>query len=332
MSYGLSVLNDNNEIIISDSTINYHYAGQATYLSIVHDQQRIKGYSGTFSHLDGINYITYEILVNGGDPLVFIHPPEGSTAYYCVYKKYPDGFVGNLKRIKIVVMMTGAFYTTDYSMIPRIFCFLPPYYISDTGDNYGLQVSNSSNQLVFDSNKRPLSIIAGGEHVPPYDPTNGVGTPKITSGHPWRYSSNDHDFRSTLRKNSYQVGIGDKQYKNIMFATSTIAQACWIREQQGYKNSRGGWFSSDQQHWSWARWWVMYRNCCRLAESTTGTIKFESGWGPVLSGYAYEERYESGGWFGGGGGSSATGSAPYTQKTLNLRETMFLLADASKYE
>lgn len=333
MSYGLSVLNTSNEIIVSENTINYHYAGEAGLVSAKHEQDQITGYSGSYSHLDGMTYLTYQINLKSADPLVFIHPCEGSDAYYCVYKKYQDvgSVAGGLVPVKIVVMMTGGYYDSHLSEAPRVHCFLPPSQVVAGASTHGVQVMDSSSTVLFDTNKKPLSIVAAGEHQPPYDPTNGVGTPGITSGHPWRYATNDHDFRSTLRKNSYTVGIGDKLHKNIMFATSTIAQACWIREQQGYKLSRGNIFQRDQPHWSWARWWVMYRNCCRVAEGSTGTVKFESGWGPVLSGYAYEERYSSGGWFGGGGGSSSTGSAPYTQKTLNMRDTMFLLADASRY-
>jgi hypothetical protein len=339
MSYGFFSTNTNNEIIISENTVNHHYVGKATYTGSSSAQSQIKGYSGSYSRLDGINYLNYYIDVPLGDPLVFIHPKEDifdiPERKYAIFKKYPV-FSGGLTRIHIQVIMTGVIEDRHkYSgsilpeYVPDLHCFDEPAF-APLSDNlpHGLQVYKEDGTIGFDSRKRPLAIIGGGEHEPPEDPTNGSGLPGYTDGHPWKYKTNDHDFRSTLRKNSVAVDVGNRDFKNIMFATSTIAQACWVREMHGYKNSRG-WFSS-QKHWSWASWWVMYRNCCGLREDSTG-LYFDSGWGPVKSGFYFSIRFQDGGLFGGGGGSSTTGTPPFQQQTLNLRPSMFLLADATTY-
>jgi hypothetical protein len=341
MSFGLSVTNVNNEVIISESTKNLHFLGKGIYSGYTLENTAINGYSGSFARLDGSFYITYNLPVPINfpvNPIVFIRLKGYRQARACVFKT-SRVYEGSYINYRIVVLMTGILGPNtswiDESKLPEVYCFDQADYcpVNDYGLVHGLQVYESDGDKVnFDSRRLPLAIIGGGEHVPPYDPTNGDGLPGVTQNHPWRSATNDHDFRSTLRKNSYQVDVGDTPIENLMFATSTIAQACWLREIQGYKNSTGSFFSSSQQHWSWARWWVMYRNCCGLSSGSGNNIFFDSGWGPVASGFSYEERFESGGWFGGGGGSYATGSAPYEQKTLNLRNTMFLLADATRYE
>lgn len=340
MSFGLSVTNTNNEVIISESTKNLHFLGKAIYGNYSLENSSIKEYSGAFSKLDGSFFITYNLPVPINfpvNPIIFIRPKGYREAKACVFKTTRI-YEGSYINYEIIVLMTAVLGKDstwiDVSQFPEVYCFdQPDYCPADSyGVVHGLQVYESSGEKVnFDSRKLPLAIIGGGEHVPPYDPTNGYGTPGVTSNHPWRAATNDHDFRSTLRQNSYKVNVGDTPLENLMFATSTIAQACWLREIQGYKSS-SSFLGGSQKHWSWARWWVMYRNCCGLSGGANNTIFFNSGWGPVASGYSYEERYTSGGWFGGGGGSYATGSAPYEQKTLNLRNTMFLLADATRYE
>jgi len=342
MSFGLSVTNTNNEVIVSDNTKNLHFLGKAQYSSHNTRNTTIGNYSGAFAQLDGSFFIDYVIEVPSQfniNPIIFIKPKGYRQARCCVFKTTKET-TDNVTRLTITILMTAVVGpNTVYirnSLFPDIFCFDQPDFcpiLNDYGLIHGLHVYESDGvNLNFDSRRLPLAIIGGGEHVPPYDPTNGEGLPGVTSNHPWRSATNDHDFRSTLRKNSYKVNVGDTPVENLMFATATIAQACWLREIQGYKNSKGSWFSSSQQHWSWARWWVMYRNCCGLSSDSDNNIFFDSGWGPVASGFSYEERFESGGWFGGGGGSYSTGSAPYEQKTLNLRNTMFLLADSTRYE
>lgn len=359
MSYGFTAVNDNNEVIISDLTNNYHFYNKYSPVLGQYSQEKIGDYDGPYAALDGVMFSYYDVYMPMDKPvitpLIFIKPTNNPDAYSAVYRTYIDP--GNAFRIKVIVMTTGLhalvrrirfvfdpnsgeyveeyYYEVDTTQLPEIYCFLPADYVPphDNSD-YGLQVFREDGSTSFDSRKRPLSIIGGGEHEPPADPTNGSGYPGITTGHPWNYATNDHDFRSTTRKNSYTFYTSPEvEFTDIMYSACTIAQACWFREQQGYKKSCGGsWATDCQEHWSNARWWVMYRNACRVqAAPESGKFYFESGWGPVISGFAFDSRYESGGWFGGGGGSWETGSAPYEQKTLNLRPSLFLIADAKSY-
>jgi hypothetical protein len=321
MSFGFSVVNSDNNIIISDYTKNFHFLGRANLMSTSSTKiTSFPNYSGAYAALDGRTIFTYRI-ASIEDPLVFIKPTEYSN-FYGIVRKY---VVGSLWYI--IVIGTGA-----NPSAPILNCFASANAVGkdDVGGQGLVVYKQDTYTRTFDSRYNPLAITGSGTQVPPEDPTNSPGFPRYTSGHPWNYATLDHDFRSTNRYNSYEV---NGEYDKIMFSSPSLAQATWYREMAGYKKSKADfWDWSTQEHWSNARWWVMYRNLFRLSPSAnTGKAILQSGWGPYAAGYAFSSRYEDGGWFGGGGGSYSTGSAPYEQKTINLTPNVFITASSTGY-
>lgn len=322
MAYGFSVVNSDNNIIISDYTKNFHFFGRATLTGNSGGAfGSFPGYSGQYSTLDG-RVIFYYDLVCVTEPLVFIKPVDYSR-YHALIRKYQttDG-VWHFQ-----VMVTG----TSTANPPILNCFTDANTAGfDSVPGFGLVIYKNSIERTFDTRYSPLAIQNSGYHIPLDDPTDSPGTGGTSSGYPWNYNTLDHDFRSTTRYQSYTV---DGNYQDLMFATPSLAQATYHREIKGYKKSKASsWDPTSQEHWSNAKWWVMYRNVFMLTSNpTAGKATFRSGWGPFAAGYQFESRAEDGGWFGGDGKSYSTGAAPYPSKTINLLSNVFLTADSRPY-
>ena len=317
MSYGFTAVNTSGQVIISDEMENLHFFGKATLTgNDGGDYGDFPGYSGAYDTLDGRIIFTYTI-TTPATPLVFIKPNDYNRWHAMLTKSH----VGNNWTFDVIVSGTSS------SNPPELYCFVNANNSSGSSDTYGLIVWKSDGVTrTFDSRYNPLAISSGGTIIPPTDPTDTAGLPGVTTGHPWNYATNDHDFRSTTRYNSQAISNGGS-YTNLMFAAPSLAQAVYKRQMEGYKcSSNPFWEGGCQSHWSTAMWWVMYRNTFRIRNGY-----FDAGWTNFVAGYAFSSSYESGGWFGGGGGSYSTGTMPYTAKTINLTSNAFMIADSSRY-
>jgi hypothetical protein len=316
MSYGLTVKNDLGLVLISDTVPTMHFVGQAYLVSNTGTRYGdFYGYSGPNDGLDGHNMFTYRINSSIA-PKVFIRPRDYSK-FYAVTRLYSSG--GSTWDIE-VLMSHG--YNGEH---PQIFCFAPSTAVGTSGENYGLVVKDSSGILTFDSRLSPLAITAGLDTYAPQCPCNS-GCPGTTSGHPWNYAALDWDFKSSSRYNSYEF-LAPTSFTDLMFSADSFAQSVQARQMNGYKRSSGGAYGSDQEHWSTALWWVMYRNTFRLSNG-----QVHSGWTNTASAYRFTSTYEDGGWFGGGGGGWSTGTLPYPAKSINTGErSLVLIADATRY-
>ena len=316
MSYGFTAINTSGQVIISDEMENLHFLGKATLTgNDGGDYSDIPGYSGSNDALDGRVIFTYTINTSA-TPLVFIKPSDYNR-WHAVLTQSVSGSTWTFD-----VIASG----TSTSNAPELYCFVNANSTSGTSSTHGLIVWKADGTTrTFDSRYNPLAISDGGTIIPPIYPTDGSGLPTTTSGHPWNYATNDHDFRSTTRYNSQS--INGVTYTNLMFSAPSLAQAVYKRQMEGYKCSNKPYPQSGcQAHWSTAMWWVMYRNTFRIRNGY-----FDAGWTNYVAGYSFSSNHESGGWFGGGGGSYSTGSMPYTAKTINLTSNAFMIADATRY-
>ena len=321
MAYGFEAKNDSGNIIINDTIENLHFIGKATRGSADSAYGDIPNYSGSNDTLDGRVVHTYTITCSG-TPVAFIKPNDYSR-WHSVIKQSVSGTTWTFE-----VMISG----TSTSNPPDVYCFVNADDIPSSSETHGMQVFKSDGTTkTFDSRKQPLAITGGGTaSAPPSDPTNSSGTPGTTSGHPWNYATNDHDFRSSNRYTEHSNSAANTS--DAMFSCPSLAQACYKRQMHGFHQSCicyiFGWCACGyQDHWSTASWWVMYRNAFRLRSG-----KFDAGWTGYAAGYAFSSAYESGGWFGGGGGSYSSGTMPYTAKTINLQSNAYILADSSRYD
>jgi hypothetical protein len=329
MAYGFEAKNDAGNVIINDTIENLHFVGKATRNSSSAAYGDFPGYGGSNDTLDGRVIHEYRI-TSAGTPLVFIKPNDYGR-WHGIVRQY---WQANLARDEndstsviwiFDIMMSG----TSTSNPPDIYCFINAHHMDfiPNTETHGLLVYKADGTTkTFDSRRQPLAITGGGTATaPPSDPTNTSGTPGVSSGHSWNYSSNDHDFRSSNRYTAISDSAANTS--TTMFACPSIAQAVYKRQQHGYKESCGCCGFGCQDHHSTASWWVMYRQAFRLRSGN-----FDSGWTGYAAGYAFSSSYESGGWFGGGGGSYSSGTMPYTAKTINLQSNAYILADSSRYD
>ena len=301
MSYGFSAINDSGQVIISSGNDGGNYGD-------------FPSYSGSNDTLDGRVIFTYTFS-SSATPLVFIKPSDYSR-WHGMLTQSKSGSTWTYD-----VIVSG----TSTSSAPVLYCFVNAANVPASSDTHGAVIYKADGTTkTFDSRLNPLAVSGGGSISPPTDATDGSGLPTTTSGHPWNYNSNDHDFRSTTRYNSSAIS---GTYSNLMFSAPSLAQAVYKRQAEGYKCSDKPWPESGcQEHWSTAMWWVMYRNTFRIRSGY-----FDAGWTSYVAGYAFSSTYESGGWFGGGGGGYSTGSMPYTAKTINLTSNAFMITDATRY-
>jgi len=321
MSYGFEAINDNGKVIINDKIENLHFLGKATRGGNNSDYGNFPNYSGALDALDG-RTIHYFTITCTGTPIVFIKP-------------YPNGrFTGVIKQSvsgttwSFDVVVSG----TSTADPPELYCFVNADEVPTSSENYGMQVFKANGTTrTFDSRRQPLAITSGGTVIAPSDPTLGTGLPTSTSGHPWNYATNDHDFRCQGVHNRYSdSSVTTTNSSDLMFSCPSLAQAVCRRRMDGFKQSQD-YGQPTQNHYSTAQWYVMYRAAFRVG-TRSGAGFFDAGWVVYAAGYSFSSSFEDGGWFGGGGGSYSSGTMPYSPKIINLQSNAYILADSSRYD
>lgn len=147
MSFGITIVNDSNELTFSESGTLYSFGGLATFQSIV----QADGYSGVFSSYNGYSTYTFEyaghILValpvdaNGGTSLLS-KTRSGNTWTIKVYKG--NGFIdGN----------TGF----ENQVQTNVYVFLRPISLNE---RWGISIYDAQGNLSGDLSRKPL-VYAG---------------------------------------------------------------------------------------------------------------------------------------------------------------------------
>jgi hypothetical protein len=312
MTDGILVKNNTGHILISSDVKSLHYFGKADYVSTpLTGLTDFPNYGGSNDALSGRCIIRYRILTSY-TPLFFIRPSD-YTRFHGIINQWQDGSYWYVD-----VIQSGG--TEDR---PDVHVFIEPTSMTPTGD-HGILTKLSDGNTAFDSRLKPLAITYAAGVQPPTDPTDGSGLPGSTSGHPWNYASNDHDFTCDDSYSSYASSTLNSN-TDLMFSAPSTAQAVYSRTMYGYKNSCDTY--SCQSHWSTAIWWAMYHQAYKI---DPGYVR--AGWCVYAAGYYFYSAYESGGWFGGGSGSASSGNAPYNNKTINLSQNTIIVANASHYE
>lgn len=320
MAYGFEAKNDSGNVIINDTIENLHFIGKATKNSSSSGFGTIPNYSGSNNTLDG-RVICYYTITCTGTPVAFIKPNDYAR-WHGLIKQSVSSTTWTFE-----VMVSG----TSTSNTPDLYCFVNADDIPvPSGETHGMIVFKSNGSTkTFDSRRQPLAITGGKTALaPPSDPTDSSGTPGTSSGHAWNHATNDHDFRSHTRYNT--TSDSSINTSTTMFACSSLAQGVYKRQMEGYKQSCTcvpifGCFNC-QDHYSTALWYVMYRQAFRLRAGN-----FDSGWNGYAAGFAFSSVAEDGGWFGNTNTTYNTGSMPYTPKTINLQNGVYIIADSSRY-
>lgn len=316
MSYGFKAVNELGQTIISSVTPSLYFSGYGRLINSTglrySDFPDYEG--GTDESLDGHCIYTF-ISPTSSMPVSFIKPALVNNFHTIINQRLISG------RWNIDVMVVGE---DSANNPPLLLCFNSMADATRIPDVYGLLVRDERNKVTFDSRLRPLNIAGSAAINPPVSPMNSGIDELISDGYSWNYKTLDWDFGSdsTFSRKYWNSGVSTS---NLMYSPSTVAQAVYKRQINGYKKSKGEY--SSQEHWSTAMWWAMYRNAFRVSSNT-----IDSGWGVYTAGYTFSSRAESGGFAGGGGGSWSTGTMPYVQKTINLEQTAsVIIADSSWY-
>jgi hypothetical protein len=134
-SFGMSILNNNNELINFIDTDNMHFVGQGTFSS-----QTAIASTGPQTYR-----LNYTISSPNGVPLVFIENLSGQST--------------SLTEITGTAPSFTLTITANTGSIPRVFCFAN-ISASTPAQRYGIAVYNSSGIIKLDTTARPLTCPA----------------------------------------------------------------------------------------------------------------------------------------------------------------------------
>lgn len=350
MSYGLSVVNNASQVLISTQTRTLHFVGKAAYSTLL----------GSMEQNGGMR--CWRFIINCAlTPVPFITMP--TSDFYAVIG------VRNLGGTSwaIEVLRSG----TSVS-IPEVYVFTDPNGITYTGsETYGMRVFCDDGSLSYDSRLSPLVVTGGGTVSPPASPVNPEwymparwdGSMEMTYYQWWssqayynafvasnysytyyqplfQYMAEGwwHDypfadkatgdpsaFLTPTNFAEYSIPSGVGNTKPIYFFPS-FAQATRI--------ATSDYWANDGDYRCMNHYWVLYRG----GISKSGDI-IRCGWVPYVKGAYWKARKVNAGITIGTGvdassivGAGAGGMPPYYNETLNLQPTAVIIANGVRYD
>jgi hypothetical protein len=300
MSYGLTVKNDNGELIISNSTSTFYYYGPA-------ERYRTVGkptYGGSTVSL----YQTYT-----SAPIIpFIKPNDYNISAITRIFRDGSGFWN------IEVATAGS-----YSQPPEVVIFTTgdaEYWNSrfNLGNrNYGLKVKRADNSVAFDSTVgQPMAIRGALSVVPPYNPNAGG-------------SSLD-----PIYYNDYSIPAGVSQPMFGYYSMAMCEREYWTYQKRrdctgiGYGGVCIGWADVTVQS---DLYWNFYRSGCAVIGNTLrcGWVSYSSGhWSQTSYGSAFSVFIPI---IKLGSGTYTNGQGPFVNETINYAAAPALIMDRAMY-
>lgn len=342
--HGIKIKNAAGHLLISSEFEALHYIGSAAnpYVNSLNfgALQSFPGYGGS---LNGRNYMRFTIN-SGEDPdqvPVFFVLPRSSSRFFSFLNIFraPNPYYPELRpqwHLDMLISGGGTMFNTPIvaAFFPRS-CLpeaIPPQYgpLNNYQPRYnvmGLKTVMANGKVAFDSRLNPLAIVDTLSVTPPMYPCNG-GVPAVGGYYyGWNDTTLDFDFNCT---NTYtQTALTTTiPRRYLMFSVPSIQQAVYQRTKLGYKISYAPWYEGggQQEHFSNATWWCMYRGAFRLRQGI-----LDAGWNQLWAGYHFSSLVTDNFWFSGGDQSMQTGTQPYAPKTINLQPSTIMFADARNY-
>ena len=330
MSFGLSLTNDNGEVLIDSDVSQLHFAGKYTPAS---DESggSYQDHSGAtdnaggnfpYEHLNAhgstVGHIyKYNILVASNSnrpPMCFIKPTStGSSAPYTsiIRMHFESGYW------KVEVLQS-----TQTTPGPTLYVFTTLDQLNLGNDSYGFRVMNDLGEVTFNSQNKPLRIKGSGE----------VTTPSLA-----RVGSTGSGWLATLDVNCTPTSMTHSSAinaNNQMYYVPSIAH-CALQ----YSHSASDSGVHDWDSYSWARsdlYWAFYRSAFRLRTTT----KLECSYAIFYRGHIAKTAADSGWVFGFesllGNVDSYVGSAgmvPYTNSSRNTNQSQsVIITDSTWYD
>jgi len=305
MSYGFLATNNNDEVLISSDTRNLHFLGKYSSPSVTNSS----------SSFGGFRELTYTI-TSTVTPVPFFDMPTAD--YYGIIGI--KNTTGNTWEIKLIRSGVGSVY-------PSLYVFVDARGVVAT-DDYGLIVYMDEGTPAFDSRRNPLVVTGGTAVAHPSNPltTSISGLADSQCGSGITHSELTPDNESV----AYSAGTLPT---NPIYHYSSLAQAEREASFSGYDedclglNVYGGCIGYGTVD-SWvSTYWGFYRGGIRR----DGT-SIRAGWIAVLGG-CYWSSWSDSDLIGidVGGGSSAGGTFPYSNETINLASTAVIVADGDRH-
>jgi len=293
MAYGISVKNDNNEVLIDSDFHHYHYAGRGVHLSTTKVPDIIGGTvtqhspnspNTIDSDQQSGDIFKYTLAVassSGPAPMCFIKPSStGGSA--------PFASVVQLNRTSSTQWQIWILQTRGHSL-PGLYCFLPISKMqssqSSSTDSYGLLTKSSTGDHTFDSRLKPLRILGGNTVSSPSLANTGSSGGTTTNINlmvnvtPYNYAFS----------NTVSAPIGD-----LMYYCPSVAHAC--QERKAERDGEG--FQTqgcNSFYYAWGRgdlWWCFYRSAFRISSTTN----LQSSYSTYASGHVWQSGENTSSW------------------------------------
>jgi hypothetical protein len=328
MSSGFTVLNDNNEVLVSSDTKNLHFAGKATKPSTP---------LNTFTNHGGFVELVYTITLSNRTsiPVPFFTMPDTSKYYSIAGIKGVDSGSSD-KTWSITILRTGG--STAAADMPEVYVFVDPTSVTTAGGT-GLQVFNSDGSISFNSRALPLAITQTVLVKPPSNPVNASNFTTLTSAQCG--SINNNNFAPT-EYNSFPTGpmtTVPKPTKPI-YHYNALPQTQREAVFYSYTESCTG-FSAygfcvgyESSLANTSTYWAFYRGGIGNIDEHTYYTVVRAGWVPVIAGCHWASTSDGDFLilFGPGSSNSAGGAWPYSDETINLTLQPVIVADGSRYD
>ena len=305
MTHGFVAYNNNNQVLVSSDTKNLHFVGKASFYNTI---KSTNGYGG-------IRHWSFRIACNV-TPMPFFSMPTEDYYGIAAVRQVSAGLW------EIEIIRSG---TSDIK--PEVYVFADPAGVTTRSTNYGAVVYNDSGEVAFDSRLRPLCVTGGVFVNPPSNPL--LGSPGNLSS---QYcQSNPQASMGSDNRNTFSISEGSSKpiyfYPSIAQAEREFGYSYTSRECTGF--DLYGFCLGYQDKYTWnSYYWAFYRSGIKRV----GGYMF-CGWIAVQYGCHWDYK-DKGSFIGIGVGtdSSAGGSWPYSNQTINLQLTAVITAEGLRYD
>ena len=293
MAYGISVKNDNNEVLIDSEFYHYHYAGRGVYFDTTRVPNIVGGTTTQHSPAtpndvdsdqqsgDIFKYYLTVASSSGPAPMCFIKPSStGGSA--------PFASVVQINRASATQWQIWILQTRGHG-VPGMYCFLPIDKMqssqSSSSDTHGLVTYSSTGLRTFDSRLKPLKILGG----------NASSSPSLANTGSSSGSNTNIDLMVNVTPFNFSFSNPvSAPINDLMYYCPSVAHACQERkaERSGEGFQAQG---SSSFFYAWGRgdlWWCFYRSAYRL----NSTTNLQSSYATYASGHVWQSGENTSSW------------------------------------
>ena len=315
--YGMKIVNDQGQIILSDKIESLHLLQGG----IKHSGKERLQYAFKIRHrndpLEGAYRYAYSVHATGSLPVVFVR--AAWNAPNMTYAVTDLRKIGTRWHFNIYV---GGKYSAYYA--PTAYIFVRANDLPRNGEKYGLVVRDNHNKITFDTRWNPLGILGSTDFIAPSHAA-ADGTSSVSGQKEFAWNDSRLDFNFHTYTKSQRMSMPSMNNNFILFTAPSVAKNVTMRRKYGYKES-DKWSGGTQKHYSTATWWVYYMQGVRVQ---SGNIM--NGWITLSSYYHFTSHWNSGGIGGGSGGSNTSGYVPPILNTVGRQLNNIIVTDVRWY-